>query len=164
MTDMGKSSSGKLQARRVRKSGWITERREIFLAMLGTTCNVDRSARAAGLRSWSARQLRDRDPEFARLWDDAMAKGAEFLREQLMARALGTSGSGDNPQSVGEEALEAAERDAAAQFDPQLALQCLKLESGRGGRRGAVAKAQVDLDTVLLRRLDAIAARRRGAA
>jgi hypothetical protein len=163
MSSIRKDKSGQLQARCAHRNGWTLERRTRFLAMLACTCNVQRSAQYAGKSANTARDLRHRDPEFGRLWDEAIARGTEFLQEQLLARALGTASSGDNPEALPEEALDAAEQASHERFDPDLALKLLQVNAGRRPLpgRGRVREAtQGELDVALLERLDKLAASR----
>lgn len=147
-----------------RKDSWTKTKRATFLGMLEATCNVTVAARSVGLSDRSARALRKRDGEFAALWAEVLENGYERLQNALVACALGQIPNGDNPM-VEEIAVPAEVRP----FDPQLALQVLKLRhdrlsagrAGRGNGRGVrPARTQSEVDAALLKRLDALAARR----
>ncbi|WP_448662354.1 hypothetical protein ACG3SL_17045 [Sphingomonas sp. CJ20] len=61
-----------------------------FLDTLAATCNVRMSADASGMCVQGAYGLRRRDPEFARLWREALTIGYQRLEEALLEHALGS--------------------------------------------------------------------------
>lgn len=65
--------------RKIRHDGWTEARRKIFLSVLRETCCVIDACRVAGMSDTSAYRLRERDPEIAALWDDAVANGQRGL-------------------------------------------------------------------------------------
>lgn len=60
--------------------------RKIFLAELATTSNVAASARAAEISPSHAYEVRRRDPEFYREWQEALCEGYEHLEMNLLHR------------------------------------------------------------------------------
>ena len=163
MADIGGSNGRPMQVRAVRKNGWTKAKRTVFLSTLAATCNVTAAAQAVGKSDHSARALRKRDGEFSLLWAEALESGYERLENELLARALGQTSSGDNPSSA-EIAVPPAD---LPPFDPVLAIQVLKLRADLGRDRGRTkgvrpaVKTQGEIDAALLKRLDALAARRR---
>ncbi len=143
-----------LHKRRVRKNGWTPKVRADFLEALAQTCNVTMACEAVGRAATGARALKRRDGEFARLWDAAFAAGRERLEEELIACALGQVPSGDNP---------AGEMPSLPPipFDPQLAIQVLRLRGGsrQGKRPLGHMPSQDEVDAELLARLEALAQR-----
>lgn len=133
--------------------------RKRFLETLAATCNVALSARTAGCSPNGARQLRERDAEFSTLWDKALRRGKERLREDLLAHALGHRPSGNNPADVDFDAPR------PEPFDPNMAIKVLTFldgSAGAGAQRRAAAPTQGQVDAALLARLDALVKRGRG--
>lgn len=77
-----------VQAKKRRKSGWTKAKRETFLTELAASCNIRRASAAVEMWTTSAYKLRQRDAEFARAWQAALAIGYERLETALVARAL----------------------------------------------------------------------------
>lgn len=151
------SRNGKLglHKRKVRKDGWTPTIRAKFLDALATTCNVNMALQTVNRTAKGVRALKQRDPEFARLWDHAFAIGRERLEEELIACALGQAPSGDNP--VGDR-----DGSAVCAFDPDLALKVLQLGGrlSRGSRpRAGQLPSQSEVDAALMARLETLAAR-----
>lgn len=144
-----------LQRRAVRSDGWSKARRKLFLEELGETCNVQAAARAAGMSSRNAYALKKRDPEFEHLWAEAMADGAQRLREAMIAQQLGQLSSGDNPELDGQATT------PAVPFDPVKAIAALKAFEGfsEGRRRSVRPATQAEVDQALMARLEALALR-----
>ncbi|MBF0625112.1 MAG: hypothetical protein HQL82_09935 [Magnetococcales bacterium] len=69
------------------------QQRELFLEALRRSPNVSAAARVAGLSRPRAYELRSRDPEFARLWQEALDEGLDRVEEQLFHLATGEQGS-----------------------------------------------------------------------
>lgn len=63
-------------------------KREKFLAELRIIPNVARACRLSGLIRRVAYQCRERDPEFAAAWDEALAEGLDSLEGEVMRRAF----------------------------------------------------------------------------
>lgn len=63
----------------------------VFLAALGKTANVRASCKMAGIDRVTAYNLRDKDPEFAKAWKDALEDAIELLEEAVRNRAMQTS-------------------------------------------------------------------------
>ena len=141
-----------------RRHGWTKVARATFLGVLGETCNVEIAAKAAGLSSRGAHALRARDGEFALLWSAALEAGYELLENELLFRALGQPG-GANPDEDEIAAVQAPD----VPFDPALAIKVLEMR--RGPRSASKPKtntimSQGEVDAALLKRLDALAAKR----
>ena len=64
------------------------QRKKRFLEVLAQSGNVSRAARAAGVSRGAAYAKRQREPSFAKTWDEALAEALDHLEETLMARAL----------------------------------------------------------------------------
>lgn len=143
---------GRLMRGRRRRDGWTVERRALFLDMLAATGSVQRAEAAAGMSKGQAARLRGRDAEFAELWAQALEAGYLRLEHELLAHALGEARSPDNPGP------ERAEPPAAlaGPFDPQLAIQVLRL---RGRSKQSRAKKvigpvdPVEVEAALMRKL-----------
>tara|TARA_R110001599_G_scaffold224251_1_gene423421 strand:- start:824 stop:1576 length:753 start_codon:yes stop_codon:yes gene_type:complete len=73
------SSADHKKARKIRHDGWTEARRKIFLAVLRESGCVLDACRVAGMSDTSAYRLREREPEIAALWDDALENGQRGL-------------------------------------------------------------------------------------
>ena len=73
------SPSPAKKTRKPRRDGWTEERRKIFIAVLRESGCVLDACRVAGMSDTSAYRLRERDPEIAEQWDDAVANGQRGL-------------------------------------------------------------------------------------
>jgi hypothetical protein len=76
------------KARKQRPHEWTDEKKEIFLGSLAATCNVELSAKAAGMRPAGAYEVRLRDAAFRRGWALALREGYAKLELTLLERAL----------------------------------------------------------------------------
>lgn len=85
-----------LQRRRRRASDWTEAQRRTFLDTLADSCNVRMAARAAGKSQPAVYRLRERDPEFAAHWQEALRIGYERLETALLRRALRIAGAEDH--------------------------------------------------------------------
>ena len=146
-----------LQERPVKKTGWTKARRTAFLEMLATTCNVGRSAKAAGMTASTAYRLRNRDGGFAQLWAAAVAAGSERLKERLLAHSLGQAPDGENPDALADEPV-------ATPFDVDVAMATLKTlaaidRRGSGGGERPTYATDAEVTVMLVERLDALASR-----
>jgi hypothetical protein len=125
-------------------AGFNKVRRRVFLEVLAATCNVAEACRSAGVGRHHVKPMRESDGEFARLFDAAMTQGREWLKEDVLAHALGPIGKGESA------------------FQPSVAFKVLSVRDGgdgRGGRTLARAATQEQVDAALLKRLDALARR-----
>lgn len=125
---IGRGKTGRVQVRRTRKNGWTGARRAAFLDHLAASCNVARSAEAAGMKGDSAYALRRKDPDFAEAWNAALAAGYARLEGMLIERAAG------GPSDPGAPAI-----------DSELALSLLRHHRGplQGRPRGGGPKPRV---------------------
>ncbi|MEQ8745103.1 hypothetical protein [Parasphingorhabdus sp.] len=73
------ASADHKKARKIRRDGWTEERRKIFIAVLRESGCVLDACRVAGMSDTSAYRLREREPEIAAQWDDAVANGQRGL-------------------------------------------------------------------------------------
>lgn len=64
------------------------EKRAEFLETLRETCNVTLAARAAGISRMRAYQVREAEPDFAKLWDAALQEGMDILEHEAHRRAF----------------------------------------------------------------------------
>ena len=78
----------KLQKRRKRHAMFGKARRKAFLEHLAATCNVQASAREAGVAVSTVYANRMRDPEFRADWQAALEQGYARLEAALIARAF----------------------------------------------------------------------------
>lgn len=81
----GKSSP---KLRKPHKSDICDEQKETFFATLAETCNVVRSAKAAGFAANWAYRKRKRDAGFRRAWAEAVREGYARLELVLLERAI----------------------------------------------------------------------------
>ena len=65
--------------------------RKRFLDALATGLSVSAAASAAGIGRQTAYDLRNRDPDFAAAWDDALEAGTDVLEDEARRRALNGS-------------------------------------------------------------------------
>lgn len=66
------------------KKDWKT----VFLENLSKSPNITKAAKAAGYTRQRVYQIRDEDPEFAKLWDDALAQSLDTAEGELYRRAV----------------------------------------------------------------------------
>lgn len=62
--------------------------RAAFLDCLKETCNVSLAAKAGGISRRRAYQIREAEPDFAELWDDALQEGIDNLEHEAQRRAF----------------------------------------------------------------------------
>ena len=77
-TDVSSPAPNK-KPRKPRRDGWTEERRKIFIAVLRESGCVLDACRVAGMSDTSAYRLRERDPDIAAQWDDAVANARRGL-------------------------------------------------------------------------------------
>jgi hypothetical protein len=140
------------QVRTVAAGGWTREKRQTFLDTLAVTCNVGIACGQAGMSTTGVYRLRQRDPEFAALWRDALLMGYDRLEERLLRRAgAGVNdvefGTGDVPEEP---------------LDAELALNLLRNHrptvDGRRKRPGGQVHriSREEAQAALSKRLDAL--------
>ena len=78
------SNGRRVQVRRAKLSQWTARVERRFLAVLRCTCNVKAACRDVGLWPPSAYAHRQRWPDFARRWDEAIAMGTSELRFRVL--------------------------------------------------------------------------------
>ncbi|WP_255326166.1 hypothetical protein [Sphingobium sp. EM0848] len=83
-----RASGSAAQLRPVRRDGWTPARRKLFMEALAATCNVAEAARAAGKSSSSAYAQKQRDPGFAREWQQALCVAYDELEALLLRQSL----------------------------------------------------------------------------
>lgn len=66
-----------------------TATREQFLTVLADTANVTEASNAVGVSRVAMYAHRDKDPEFAAQWDEAVKVGTEMLKDEAARRATG---------------------------------------------------------------------------
>lgn len=104
--------------------------RKLFLDHLAMTSNVAASARAAGVAAQTAYRLRRRQPDFAALWQAALAEGFARLEGELLAEAL---------TAVSGKVSDATLKSRAQKHRLGLALLSLHRASVRGGTKPVAA-------------------------
>ncbi|MDB5696332.1 MAG: hypothetical protein JWN21_1875 [Sphingomonas bacterium] len=121
----------------------VTKRkRDIFLAELAITSNVQHACRVAGIDHSSTYKFRARDAEFAARWADAIEQGYQHLEAELLRTARGNAEAGaDGGAGDGE----------ARPFDPVLAFKLItrQRKADAQGRRAPVRLKQPDAQEVL---------------
>jgi hypothetical protein len=126
----------------------VTKRkREIFLAELAITSNVQHACRVAGIDHSSTYKFRAHDAEFAQRWADAIEQGYQHLEAELLRTARGDPGSGNSA----DEGVDGAEGVAPSRFDPVLAFKLITRErkADAQGRRASTRLKQLDAHEVL---------------
>ncbi|WP_404336186.1 hypothetical protein AB2M62_18490 [Sphingomonas sp. MMS12-HWE2-04] len=84
-----RSGKGRVLQRAAKRTGWTPAKRRRFLSILAATCNVTHALREVGVEgNSSVYRLRQRDPEFAAQWQQALAMGYQRLEEALLAYAI----------------------------------------------------------------------------
>lgn len=114
---LGKGKRG-LQRRKARKDGWTVARRRVFLDEFAATGNARWACARAGMTEGSAYQLRRRDPEFARQYDEVV-EIAEARLESLLIEFAETKGRAIDLAAGAPPPVD------MANFDPELALKVL---------------------------------------
>ena len=67
----------------------LTDRaKEKFIEVVRTTCNVSEATRSIGMARRSLYDARDRDTEFAQLWDEAVEEATDALEREAWRRAV----------------------------------------------------------------------------
>ena len=155
--EIGAQHNRPVQAKTGRRGGWTKAKRETFLTELAASCNIRRASAVAGMWSTSAYKLRQREPEFARAWQAALAIGYERLEAALIARAL---------EAVGEIAFDTLDERVAMvekmTVDQAIRILGLHRESMRRGQpRGRKSQArqiatQEETDAALIKRIGMI--------
>ena len=120
------------QRRAPRRDGWTPRKRAIFLDHLEASCNIRRSAAAAGMTDGTARALRRRDPAFAAAWTEALEIGCERLRAELLARALERRSDGETPLAGERDGVDPEPMDDATRI--RVLQICRASAEGRNGR------------------------------
>ena len=82
-----RQSDGKLRVVPTQGAGWSDEAATIFFDTLSATCNVKRSALAAGALPQTLYSFRRRDPAFAARWDAVLDQGHAELELALVRAA-----------------------------------------------------------------------------
>ena len=60
----------------------------VFFENLSKSPNITKAAKAAGYTRQRVYQIRDEDPDFAKLWDDALAQSLDTAEGELYRRAV----------------------------------------------------------------------------
>ena len=133
--------------------GWTTEKEAIFFETLGATCNVRKSALAAGMESRRAYERRIADSLVDQRWQAARSSGFLRVEERVVLDALG-----ETDEEGGARPMSASER--------ELALNLLKFHHGAVGRPHAGGtppkrSTQEETDAAILAKL-AVLKRRLG--
>lgn len=147
------------QVRRVRKDGWTARKLQTFLDHYAVSGNAAEACRAAGMYEGAAYQLRRRDPEFARQYDEAHAV-AKLQLEEMAIQFAKTKGR-MTPVEPGE-----IPPPDLANFDPELALRILSRNrpSQNGNAHGVGARprraSKAELTEAILKLLAVLKRRR----
>ena len=65
-----------------------SEQKAAFCAALADSCNVGRSAAAIGVSRATVFEWRKKDPDFARMWEEALEVGVTALEDEAHRRAF----------------------------------------------------------------------------
>lgn len=76
------------QARKRRANDWTAAKERKFLAALGATCNIERSARQARVGTTTVYRRRERCARFRAGWAQALREGYAKLELTLLERSL----------------------------------------------------------------------------
>jgi len=126
-------------------------RDDVFFAVLGQTCNVRKSAQAAGINWRDAYQRRLVDAAYAERWNGARGTGYLRVEERLIRDSLG-----EMDEETGERPMTRDER--------ELALNLLKFHHGAVGKPHAGGTplkraTEAETDAAILKKLDALKTR-----
>jgi hypothetical protein len=155
---------GGVQEVRTRRKLFGKERRQIFLGHLAATCNVMRSAAAAGVTVQCVYQRRMRDAEFRAEWQAALEQGYARLEAMLIAHA-----AGEGPVEIDGSLDLGPPLTGDGKFDKDLALHLLR-EHKKGlagiGNKGAAPRGAdwSEVEAHFVGRLKALKERIGGAA
>lgn len=69
-----------------RKQPTFAQWSKLFLAELAATSNVTAAARKARISTWTAYEVRRKNPEFNRQWQQALCEGYDHLEMELLHR------------------------------------------------------------------------------
>lgn len=64
------------------------DKKRAFLAILADGGSVTKAAGATGMTRQGWYLIREKDPEFAKAWDDAVEAGTDYLEDVATARAV----------------------------------------------------------------------------
>jgi hypothetical protein len=131
-----------------------SQRDDVFFAHLGRTCNVRKSAKAAGIDPQRVYDRRLVDAPFAERWNGARATGYLRVEERLMRDSLG-----EIDEEAGERPMTQDER--------ELAMNLLKFHHGAVGRPHAGGTplkraTEEETDAAILAKLAALKRRMEG--
>jgi molybdenum-dependent DNA-binding transcriptional regulator ModE len=149
----------KIQAQGSRR--WSRRAEDRFFAVLRESGNIAASARAAGVSREAVWKRRRTWPAFARRFGEAMEEAEIALEFRVLCLGSNWTEAAEEGGAAAEEACDAAAREAAARFDPELALRFLKWRTDRKGSRPASAAALPSAEEVRERILRKVAAIRR---
>jgi hypothetical protein len=153
----------RVQVRKAVPRGFTAAKRQVFLDHLAACCNVTRAAAAAGVGVSTVYDLRRRDPEFARQWEEAIEAGYATLEALLIERAALGKAPGGCGYTPGDTPVPGPET-----IDTWLALDLLRLSRApKAPRRGSGPPprraSEKALDEALLAKLDVLGRRMKGA-
>ena len=90
----------RVQIGRARLKQWTPRVEDRFLSTLAATCNVRAASAEVGMGTTAAYHHRDRWPDFARRWDEALETGYVRLEAALVENACHLSGPRETPPDV----------------------------------------------------------------
>ena len=79
----------KPKGRQIAPTSFTIKRQARFLALLAVGWAITHAAEKVGISRITAYELRERDPAFAKLWEEARDSGKERLEEEASRRAMG---------------------------------------------------------------------------
>lgn len=97
---------------------WSARREDAFFAMLADSCNVTRSAAAAGVSASAAYRRRRKEAGFRGRWGEALATGYAQLELEMLERAL---------KGKDKAVIVAGESRIIKEYDDRIALALLKM-------------------------------------
>ena len=145
---------GRLQTVKSKRVRFRLARQELFLEHLAATCNVARSAAAAGVTPQCVYQCRIRDAAFRAAWGVALEQGYARLEAALIARAMAGEGRTEIAGDKEVDGPEAPERIDWAKGMELLKHQQRKLDGRPVDNRARPARAPIEqVAKTLIRKL-----------
>ena len=158
--------NGMKQIAQRRNRAITTQEKEAFLDHLAQCCNTTASAEAAGRSYDGFNRIRQRDPQFAAQWQDALEAGHAAIEALMLERARMALQAKKPTKGKSKAASAGAEFALSMDADQILRLMTLHRRTVNGGRRGGSAASPAASEeeacaailkklTVLRKRIDA---------
>lgn len=128
--------NGKPQIAKQRNRAITEKEKQAFLDHLARCCNGQASAKAAGRSYDGFNAIRNRDPEFAAQWQDALAAGYAFIEALLLERSRIALQAKKPKQGESEATRQGTEFAMSMDADQILRLMAFNKRAVNGGRHG----------------------------